>query len=108
MIHIVVATRGRAGLLARTLGSLAKCEPVSVFGETLVIENGDRSGAEDVVRRAAAPLHARYLFHPADVSIVSGDMTGPATGPRLRAQAAGSTPWGSRTNFLAAPLSKSR
>ena len=64
MLHIVIATRGRAGLLERTLRSLEKCEPVSVFGQTLVIENGERSGAEDVVRRAAAPLQARYLFHP--------------------------------------------
>ena len=64
MLHIVIATRGRAGLLERTLRSLEKCEPVSVFGQTLVVENGERSGAEDVVRRAAAPLQARYLFHP--------------------------------------------
>ena len=64
MLHIVIATRGRAGLLERTLRSLEKCEPVSAFGQTLVVENGDRSGAEDVVRRAAAPLQARYLFHP--------------------------------------------
>jgi glycosyltransferase involved in cell wall biosynthesis len=64
MLHIVIATRGRAGLLERTLRSLEKCEPVSVYGQALVIENGERSGAEDVVRRAAAPLRARYLFHP--------------------------------------------
>ena len=29
-----------------------------------MVENGERSGAEDVVRRAAAALQARYLFHP--------------------------------------------
>ena len=64
MLHIVIATRGRAGLLERTLRSLEKCEPVADFGGTLVVENGDRSGAEDVVHRAAAPLQARYQFHP--------------------------------------------
>jgi glycosyltransferase involved in cell wall biosynthesis len=64
MLHVVIATRGRQSLLERTLRSLETCKPVSAFGGTLVIENGDRSGAEDVVRRAAASLQARYLFHP--------------------------------------------
>ena len=64
MLHVVIATRGRARLLERTLRSLEKCEPASSFGGTLVVENGERSGAQDVVRRAASPLQARYVFHP--------------------------------------------
>jgi len=64
MLHILIATRGRPTLLERTLQSIQECEPVPVFGGTLVVENGERSGAEDVVGRAAAPLQAKYLFHP--------------------------------------------
>ena len=61
-IFVVLATREREELLARTLASLAQCRRPEGFRGTLVVENGLRGGAERVVREAAATLEARYLF----------------------------------------------
>jgi GT2 family glycosyltransferase len=62
---VVLATRERDELLARTLTSLAQCRLPASFAGTLVVENGTRAGAERVVGEAAASLEARYLFEPA-------------------------------------------
>ena len=64
MLHVVMATRGRPHLLARTLESLAACDQPTSYAGTLVVENGDQQGAERVVRDAPAGLRASYLFHP--------------------------------------------
>ena len=61
-IFVVLATREREELLARTLASLTQCRRPEGFRGTLVVENGLRGGAEQVVREAAATLEARYLF----------------------------------------------
>jgi GT2 family glycosyltransferase len=61
-IFVVLATREREDLLARTLASLAQCRRPEGFRGTLVVENGLRGGTERVVRKAAATLEARYLF----------------------------------------------
>jgi GT2 family glycosyltransferase len=62
---VVLATRERGDLLARTLTSLAQCRLPAGFAGTLVVENGTRGDAERVVREARASLGARYLFEPA-------------------------------------------
>ena len=64
-IFVVLATREREELLARTLTSLAQCRRPAGFAGTYVVENGTRGDTERVVREAAAPLEARYLFEPA-------------------------------------------
>ena len=64
-IFVVLATREREELLARTLTSLAQCRRPAGFAGTFVVENGTRGDTERVVREAAAPLEARYLFEPA-------------------------------------------
>jgi GT2 family glycosyltransferase len=64
-IVVVLATRDREDLLARTLGSLAQCRRPSGFCGALIVENGRRGETERVVREAPAPLGARYLFEPA-------------------------------------------
>ena len=63
MLHVVIATRGRPHLLARTLDSLAACDQPASYAGTLVVENGDQQGAERVVHDAPAGLKASYLFH---------------------------------------------
>jgi GT2 family glycosyltransferase len=60
-IRIVIATAGRPDLLPRTLRSLADCVKPPGYRETIVVENGPRSGAEAVVANCPAPLRARYL-----------------------------------------------
>jgi GT2 family glycosyltransferase len=64
-ISVVLATREREDLLARTLSSLAQCRLPAGFARTLVVENGARGQAEQIVREAAGALRARYLFEPA-------------------------------------------
>ena len=64
-IFVVLATREREELLARTLTSLAQCRRPAGFAGTLVVENGTRGDTERVVREAAGWLEARYLFEPA-------------------------------------------
>ena len=63
-IVVVIATCGRQRLLERTLASLTQCRIPEGFEGTIVVENGSRSGADQVVRHAAAALKARYLFEP--------------------------------------------
>src|SRR5579872_392017 len=59
-----IPTSGRPDLLRRTLGSLGECELPAGYVETLVIENGPRAGAEEVVRSARRELRARYMHVP--------------------------------------------
>ena len=63
-IVVVIATCGRPRLLERTLASLTHCRIPEGFEGTIVVENGSRSGADQVVRQAAPALKARYLFEP--------------------------------------------
>ncbi len=59
-----IATTGRPDLLRRTLQSLAKCHLPVNYKETVVIENGPRCGAEDVVQAAHPLLNVRYMYAP--------------------------------------------
>jgi len=60
-IVVTIATSGRPDLLDRTLKSLGECQLPAEYGETVVIENGSRAGAETVVRSAPQQLHPRYM-----------------------------------------------
>jgi GT2 family glycosyltransferase len=64
-VFVVLATRNREDLLARTLTSLAQCRLPAGYAGTFVVENGQRGRTEQVVREAAPSLAARYLFEPA-------------------------------------------
>ncbi|MEM7231298.1 MAG: glycosyltransferase [Planctomycetota bacterium] len=61
---VLIATAGRPTLLGRTLESIASCELPSNYRETIVIENGEQHGVEDVVKAAPSVLAARYLHDP--------------------------------------------
>jgi GT2 family glycosyltransferase len=61
-VVINIATSGRPDLLARTLKSLSACELPAGYRETVVVENGPRCGAEEVVRNAPPILNARYMY----------------------------------------------
>src|SRR5690625_3192395 len=64
MISVLIPTHGRPTLLGRTLESLSMCRIPEGYAETVVIENGTKAGAEDVVLAAAAkypPLKLRYM-----------------------------------------------
>src|SRR5690625_1660610 len=61
---VLIPTHGRATLLGRTLASLAACRLPEGYVETVVVENGSRAGAEDVVTGAAEThphLRLRYM-----------------------------------------------
>ena len=64
-MFVVIATREREALLARTLAALALCRRPEGFSGTIVVENGRRGGTEALVRAAPASLDARYLFESA-------------------------------------------
>jgi glycosyltransferase involved in cell wall biosynthesis len=58
---VAMATSSRPMLLQRTLQSLAGCRKPPGFRETIVVENGPKTGAAQIVQSAAESLHARYL-----------------------------------------------
>ncbi|MEJ2504624.1 MAG: glycosyltransferase family A protein, partial [Gemmatimonadota bacterium] len=58
---VLIATHGRARLLARTLDSLIEAELPSTMRRVLVVENGPPSGAEDVCRARADRLPLDYM-----------------------------------------------
>ena len=64
-MFVVIATREREALLARTLAALALCRRPEGYSGTIVVENGRRGGAEALVRAAPSSLDARYLFESA-------------------------------------------
>jgi glycosyltransferase involved in cell wall biosynthesis len=64
MLRVVIATRGRAHLLERTLDSLAQCVLPPSYAGTIVVENGNRDGAERIVSSAESALDVTYRFHP--------------------------------------------
>jgi GT2 family glycosyltransferase len=63
-VFVVLATREREDLLARTLDSLARCRRPEGYRGVLVVENGHRGDTERVVRQAPPELEAQYLFEP--------------------------------------------
>src|SRR6266480_4177718 len=52
-ISVVIPTRERFGVLARTLDALAAQDPAGVSGEVLVVDNGSRDGSLERVREVA-------------------------------------------------------
>src|SRR5690625_5288903 len=63
-LTILIPTYGRSTLLGRTLESLSNCDIPEGYVETVVIENGPKSGAEAVVRDTAIKyphLKIRYM-----------------------------------------------
>jgi glycosyltransferase involved in cell wall biosynthesis len=59
-----IATSGRPDLLRRTLKSLGECELPPGYSQTIVVENGPRAGAEEIVRSASRKLRAQYIHFP--------------------------------------------
>ena len=58
----VIATNGRPDLLRRTLESLAACMKPTLYRGTIIVENGVKAGAEEVVGSCHPGLNARYLY----------------------------------------------
>ncbi len=63
-VVVNIATSGRPELLRRTLKSLSACQLPAGYLETVVIENGPRGRAEEVVESAPPNLRARYMYYP--------------------------------------------
>jgi GT2 family glycosyltransferase len=61
-MHLVIVTHQRPELLERTLNFLAECKIPPSRLNTIVVENGGQTGAEQVVNFAAPALNAKYLF----------------------------------------------
>jgi len=61
-IVIMIPTHYRNELLERTLSSLSECNLPENYTETVIIENGGKFGAEDIVNKFKDSLNTRYLF----------------------------------------------
>ena len=61
-LTIVIASAGRPSLLRRTLESLAACNFPTIYRGTVIVENGPKAGAEEVVRSFSAGLNAQYVY----------------------------------------------
>jgi GT2 family glycosyltransferase len=61
---VLIATAGRPALLARALNSLAACRKPEIYVETVVVENGEKLGVEEIVRNLRPVLNARYMHIP--------------------------------------------
>lgn len=64
-LYVLIATREREELLARTLQSLSECRLPGAYAGTIVVENGFRGSTEAVVRNAPPALRATFRFEPA-------------------------------------------
>lgn len=63
-LRILIPTHGRSSLLSRTIDSIAACRIPEGYSETIIVENGPRSGAETTVSAAADAhphLSLRYM-----------------------------------------------
>lgn len=60
-LTVLIPTHGRPTLLERTLDSLAQCLLPGNYVELVVIENGSRAGAKELVRSLPDRLNARYM-----------------------------------------------
>lgn len=60
-LTIVIATHKRPRLLKRTLDSLALCSLPAIYEETVVVENGARAGAKQIVEDSAL-RGVRYTY----------------------------------------------
>ncbi len=63
-ISILFATAQRPQLVKRTLTSLLSVEQPSHFQGIWVVENGTRTGVENIVQELASSLPVHYLFSP--------------------------------------------
>ena len=61
MISIVIPTHGRPDLLHQTLSSITSCELPDTYHKLIVVENGSRLGAEDLVSALPNRLRAEYM-----------------------------------------------
>ena len=61
---VVIPTSGRPDLLRRTLDSLSHCRKPAIYRKTVVIENGPKTDAEEVVRDYHTSLISQYLYEP--------------------------------------------
>ena len=60
-LTVLIPTHGRPTLLERTLDSIAQCKLPESYEELVVIENGSRAGAEELIADLPDRLHARYM-----------------------------------------------
>jgi hypothetical protein len=63
-LWVLIAAAGKAQLLARTLWSLASAEKPDIYRGTIVVENGPRTGIEEVARRFHGELRVHYRHVP--------------------------------------------
>ncbi len=63
-LYVVIATAGGGSLLGRTLDTLIACKKPDSYQRTIVVENGPRGVAEQVVRERRDVLAAEYTHYP--------------------------------------------
>lgn len=60
-VRIVIPTLGCNNLIEETLKSISRCKLPSGYEEIIVIENGSRTGSDELVSKLPARLNARYM-----------------------------------------------
>lgn len=70
-VSVVIVTHARPDMLQRTLDSLSRCDLPEKRLRTIVIENGSKRGAKQIVKEAADHLNARYIFVKSRVKSVA-------------------------------------
>ena len=63
-LDVIIPTVGRTDLLRATLTSLAACRKPKIYYQTIVIANGPKAGAEEVVKDFHASLNVLYIYSP--------------------------------------------
>ena len=63
-IYVVLAVAGKSTKLEETLASLSRCLQPVEYVATVVVENGSKYGAEQIVRKYSDSLNTYYLYHP--------------------------------------------
>ncbi len=61
-LTVLIPTHVRPNMLERTLSSLIECKLPDAYRELVVIENGSRTGAEQLVADLPQRLNARYMY----------------------------------------------
>ncbi len=59
---VIIPTSGRSILLNNTLDSLAKCKKPAIYDETILVENGPKSGVEEIALKYNEELNTRYVY----------------------------------------------
>ena len=59
-LTVIIPTNGRTDLLVKTVKSLARCRQPAIYYETIIVENGSKTGFENILHAYRERLNIRY------------------------------------------------